>query len=58
MANGEESNDKEEEMLALAVGKQVEQGVGPEQLEPDTGAKEVAVKSGEKAVSVKDIIGD
>ena len=58
MAGGEVSNDGEEEMSAPAVGKQVELGIGPEQVEPDVGAKEVAVEFGEKATSHEDIVGD
>ena len=60
MAGGKVSEDEEEEMSALAVGsqRQKELGVGPEQVEPDAGAKEVAVEFGEKATSHEDIAGD
>ena len=62
LAAGEEATDEEEdeEESTLAVGspKQVEMGVGPERVEPDTRAKEVAVDIEEQAASPEDITRD
>ena len=55
-----DEEDEDEEELALAIGspRQVELGVGSEQVEPDAGAKEVAADIGEQAASHEDITGD
>ena len=60
LAGGEVSEDEEnEDELAPATEspKQVE-GVNPERVEPDVGAKEVAPESGEVATSAEDIARD
>ena len=53
-----EEEDEEESAPPLGSLKQVELGVGPQQVEPDTGATEVVVESGEKVARVEDIPGD
>ena len=58
LAGGEVSKDEEDESaLAVESLKQVE-GVDPESVEPNVGAKELVPESGEVVMSAEDIVGD
>ena len=60
LASGEVSEDEEQEVSTPALGspKEKDPQSEPELVEPDAGAKDVAVETGEKAASQEDITVD